>query len=205
VNPNRWATLVGLVVVALAAAALSFASLRSLSIVCGTPVQLAWLTPVSIDVCAVVATWQWLAAESTDRSRRTARVLALAALVLSIAGNAADHGLAAYRIVPPWWAVVAVAAVPPAVLGAVAHLAALVFTRRSDRTAVGPDAAPVGEDADRSDQRSGVVGERSDEELLAELRAMAEASSETPSVTAVRTGLRIGTGRARRLLAQLNT
>lgn len=119
-------TWLGLAVVALAAAVLSFASLRHLAISCGTTATLAWLLPVCIDAAAVVATRVWLAASSPDPARRFARKLALGAFLLSVAGNAADHALSAYGIVPPWWAVVAVAAVPPAILAGTAHLAALV-------------------------------------------------------------------------------
>lgn len=128
---NRYVSLAGLAVVALAAAVLSFASLRSLAVVCGTPVQLAWLVPIAVDAAAVTATWVWLAPDSPTRARSTARALSLGTLALSITGNAADHVIAAFGIVPPVWAVIAVAAVPPAVLGAVAHLAALALPRQA--------------------------------------------------------------------------
>jgi hypothetical protein len=187
---RAWITWGGLAAVALAAALLSFASLRNLAVVCGTPPGLAWLLPVCIDAAALVATRVWLTGDAPDAARRAARLLALTMIVLSVAGNATDHALAAYAVRPPWWAVVAVAAVPPAVLGAVAHLAALAAVRpRPDRSV---PAAP-------SD-----AGERSDEELLLQLRAMAVAAGGTPSLTAVRTGLRVGTGRARRLLDLLS-
>lgn len=136
-------TWLGLAVVALAAAVLSFASLRHLAIVCGTTATLAWLLPVCIDAAAVVATRVWLAPSSPEPARRFARKLALGAFLLSVAGNAADHGLAAYGIVPPWWAVVAVAAVPPAILAGTAHLAALAATRRPDHQDAPAHPAPA--------------------------------------------------------------
>jgi hypothetical protein len=52
-------------------------------------------------------------------------------LASSVAGNAVVHGLAAYRLAAPWWLVVAVSAVAPAVLGAVVHLAVLVAQGRT--------------------------------------------------------------------------
>lgn len=120
-------TWVGLATVALAAAVLSFASLRSLAILCGTPAGLAWLLPLCLDAAAVVATGVWLSSSSPERARRYARLLALAMIALSVLGNGVDHPLTTYGVRPSWSLLVAVAAVPPAVLGAVAHLAALVI------------------------------------------------------------------------------
>jgi hypothetical protein len=133
---NRaWITWTGLAVVALAAAVLSFDALRQLAVLAGTPGTLAWLLPVTIDAAALVATRVWLAGGAPGRARSFARFLALGMIGLSVAGNAVSHWLVAYQVTPPWWAVVAVAAVPPAVLGAVAHLAALAVTRQRPVTA----------------------------------------------------------------------
>jgi hypothetical protein len=133
---NRaWITWTGLAVVALAAAVLSFDALRQLAVLAGTPATLAWLLPVTIDAAALVATRVWLAGGAPGRARSFARFLALGMIGLSVAGNAVSHWLVAYQVTPPWWAVVAVAAVPPAVLGAVAHLAALAVTRQRPVTA----------------------------------------------------------------------
>lgn len=122
-------TWAGLAVVAAAAAVLSFASLDGLAALCGTPARLSWLLPISIDAAAVVATRVWLRPGAPDRVRRFARTLAITALGLSVMGNGTEHWLVAFHVAPPWWAVVAVAAVPPAVLGAVAHLAAIIVTQ----------------------------------------------------------------------------
>ncbi|TDV40124.1 DUF2637 domain-containing protein [Actinophytocola oryzae] len=132
-----WYTWAGLAAVAVAASVLSFASLRHLAEACGTSGRLAWLLPVAIDAAAVVATRVWLARQAPAPARRQARRIALGAIVLSVVGNAVDHVLAAYRIVPPWWTVVAVAAVAPAVLGAVAHLVALVVAPDEDHEVTG--------------------------------------------------------------------
>lgn len=145
----------GLGVVALAAAVLSFEALRMLAILAGTPPVLAWLLPVCIDAAGVVATRMWLAGPYGARS--FARVLALGMIALSVSGNAVSHALRAYDVTPPWWAVVAVAGVPPVVLGAVAHLAALATRQQpGDSVTVEPPAVepvetpaghyPVGDD-----------------------------------------------------------
>lgn len=198
-------TWLGLGVVASAAAVLSFASLRNLAVVCGTSPVLAWLLPVCIDAAALAATRVWLTGGASEDARRSARWLALTMIVLSVAGNATDHALAAYGVRPPWWAVVAVAAVPPAVLGAVAHLAALVLTKgrpreRAEDAAAPSVAAVTGRAVQTGPDGPSDAGERTDDSLLVELRAMAAAEGGTPSLTAVWGGLRVGTGRARRLL-----
>lgn len=115
-----------LVVVAVAAAVLSFAVLRDLALVCGFAPRLAWLLPVVVDAGAAAGSLVWLGAFTQDRARRFARALALALLALSVAANALGHGMAAFGLAPPWWVVVLVSAVAPAVLGAVVHLAVLV-------------------------------------------------------------------------------
>lgn len=143
-------SLASLLVVALAAAVLSFAALRHLAVACGTPTELAWLWPVTIDAAAVVATRTWLAGSAPERARRSARTLALIMIAASVAGNATDHFLQAYGLTPPWWLVTVVAAVPPAVLGAVAHLAALLRVPATP-TARESGAAPAADQAIRSD------------------------------------------------------
>jgi hypothetical protein len=122
-------TWAGLAVVAAAAAVLSFDALRQLAEGCGLG-RLGWLLPVAIDAAAVVATRVWLSGHAGVRPARYARALALAALGLSVAGNAAQHFMTAYQLAPAWWLVVAVSAVPPVMLGAVAHLAALLSADR---------------------------------------------------------------------------
>jgi hypothetical protein len=115
-----------LLVVAGAAAVLSFAALRDLALTCGFGSALAWLLPVVVDVGAAAGSLVWLGNHAVGRARRFARVLALTLLALSVAANALGHGLEAFRLAPAWWVVVAVSAIAPAVLGAVVHLAVLV-------------------------------------------------------------------------------
>lgn len=115
-----------LLVVAAAAAVLSFAALRDLARLCGFSAALAWLLPVVVDAGAAAGSLVWLGGRAAPAAQRFARVLALGLLTLSVGANALGHGLAAYRLAPPWWVVVAVSAIAPAVLGAVVHLAVLV-------------------------------------------------------------------------------
>jgi hypothetical protein len=115
-----------LLVVAAAAAVLSFAALRDLALVCGFTPWLAWLLPVVIDAGAAAGSLVWLGGWAARSARTFARALALALLALSVAANALGHGLAAFALAPAWWVVVIVSAIAPAVLGAVVHLAVLV-------------------------------------------------------------------------------
>lgn len=127
-----------LLVVAVAAAVLSFAALRDLALVCGFAPSLAWLLPVVVDAGAAAGSLVWLGGWSADSARRFARMLALGLLGLSVAANALGHGLAAFALAPAWWVVVAVSAVAPAVLGAVVHLAVLVGRIDAEPTDDGP-------------------------------------------------------------------
>lgn len=134
----------GIAVVAAAAAVMSFDALRRLAARTGVVPELAWLFPLAVDAAIVVATCAWLSGDRTPRVVSYARSLALGSLTLSVAGNAAEHGMHAYAITTPWWVVVAVSAVPPAMLGAIAHLAALTLAdRRSVTVGTAPVAAPV--------------------------------------------------------------
>jgi hypothetical protein len=125
-----------LAVVALAAAVLSFDALHGLAVLCGFSPWLAPLLPVTVDAGAAAGSLVWLRGKAPGPARRFARVLALVLLAGSVAGNALGHGLTAYGAAPAWWVVVVVSAVPPAVLGAVVHLA--VLAGRSTGPAVEP-------------------------------------------------------------------
>lgn len=113
-----------LAVVAAAAAVLSFDALHGLARLCGFGPWFAPLLPVTVDAGAAAGSLVWLS-RPAGRARVFGRALALVLLVGSVAGNALGHGLAAYSTLPAWWTVVLVSAVPPAVLGAVVHLAVL--------------------------------------------------------------------------------
>lgn len=122
-----------LLVVALAAAVLSFDALHGLAILCGFTPKLSPLLPITVDAGAAAGSFVWLRGEAPAQARRFARVLALVLLGGSVAGNALGHGLSAYAARPAWWVVVLVSAVPPAVLGAVVHLAVLAGRSGDDR------------------------------------------------------------------------
>ncbi len=130
-----------LLVVATAAAVLSFAALRDLALLCGFTPTLAWLLPVVVDAGAAAGSLVWLGGWAADSARRFARALALALLGSSVAANALGHGLAAFALTPAWWVVVIVSAVAPAVLGAVVHLAVLVG--RTEPATTNADADPT--------------------------------------------------------------
>lgn len=117
-------------IVAIAAAVLSFAALRDLALLCGFSERLAWLLPVVVDAGAAAGSLVWLGGGVTEVARRFARALALCLLSLSVAANALSHGLEAFKIATPWWVVVIVSAIAPAVLSSIVHLAVLV--RRSE-------------------------------------------------------------------------
>lgn len=177
-----------LLVVAAAAAILSFAALRDLALLCGFSTGLAWLLPVVVDAGAAAGSLVWLGGRAAAAAQRFARVLALGLLTLSVGANALGHGLAAYRLSPPWWVVVAVSAIAPAVLGAVVHLAVLV-----GRPHAPVQAMELGEDADLED-------EFLDEHGLS--RFWAEAPPAEDSNERERAALLIAAGVGRRRLAR---
>jgi hypothetical protein len=162
---SRW-LLALLAVVALAAAVLSFDALHGLAVLCGFSQPLAPLLPVTVDAGAAAGSLVWLRGQAPENARRFARALALVLLGGSVAGNALGHGLAAYAAHPEWWVVVLVSAVPPAVLGAVVHLAVLagragpaaapIVVRQYDEVPLPPADDPAGED-EPTDERSTVA------------------------------------------------
>jgi len=123
----------GLIAVGMSAAVLSFTALAGLAGLAGVnghagPVRLAWLFPVCVDAYAVTGTLVWLRVGLSAGTRDWARANALAAIALSMAGNAA------YHVDPSQarsWVVGAVTAVPPLMLGAAVHTAVLVMRDRS--------------------------------------------------------------------------
>lgn len=121
-------------IVAAAAAVLSFNALDGLALQSGYGEHLAWLYPILLDAGAAGATMVWLDKHAPQPARNYARTLALGLLGASIAGNAVYHVLQAFGLTPAWWLVVAVSAVAPGVLGAVIHLVNL--TGRTHSTVV---------------------------------------------------------------------
>jgi len=121
-----WWVALGLFVSALSAAVSSFAGLHALALSTGWHPWAAPLFPLTVDCYALTSVRVWLARSTrSTRARRFARANAVGAILLSVVGNAAWHLVAAdlLRVSPVM--VVLVGAVPPVVLGLVAHLAVL--------------------------------------------------------------------------------
>lgn len=178
-----------LLVVAAAAAVLSFAALRDLALLCGFSPALAWLLPVVVDAGAAAGSLVWLGNRAGGPARRFARALALGLLTLSVAANALGHGLAAYHLAPDWRVVVAVSAIAPAVLGAVVHLAVLVGRL---------EPAPALDDSDAEDAE--LDGAAFDDDGLSRLWADAPPAAGQNGVD--RAELLISAGVGRRRLAR---
>lgn len=119
----RW---LGLGVVLAAAAVLSFHGLRELALAVSIPAEFAWLLPVAVDAGAAVACACWLGRDIPKDAQGFAQKLTWGLLVLTVVANAAQLGMHANGLNPPWWVAVLVGAIPPAVLGSVVHLAVLV-------------------------------------------------------------------------------
>ncbi|MGD9530405.1 MAG: DUF2637 domain-containing protein [Dehalococcoidia bacterium] len=220
-----WVVWLGLGIVLAAAAALSFHGLRDLALSVRIPEGFAWLVPVVVDGGAAVSCAVWLGRRSTPDAARLAGRLTGALLAVTVVGNAAQLAMTAHAVVPPWWVAALVGAVPPAVVGETVRLVVLlVRTGRTDeqvdRTDAGPDrtdgpdesaewtdpwerwaddATPV---PDRGPDRTG--SERTDDELLAALGALADRLGRRPGRNAVAAELEIGASRATRLLREFD-
>src|SRR5438552_1955033 len=121
-----WWVSAGIAVSATSAAVSSFSGLRSLAIVTGWPEVLASLLPLTIDSYAATSVRVWLAASTqSQRARRFARLNAIGAILLSLAGNAVSHLIAAQLLAVNSAVVLAVGAIPPVILGLVVELAVL--------------------------------------------------------------------------------
>jgi hypothetical protein len=121
-----WWVALGLFVSAVSAAVSSFAGLHALALSTGWHPWAAPLFPLTVDCYALTAVRVWLARSTrSGRARRFARANAVGAILLSVLGNATWHLVAAELVSVTWVVVVLVGAVPPVVLGLVAHLAVL--------------------------------------------------------------------------------
>jgi hypothetical protein len=116
----------GLVVVLAAAAVLSFAALRDLAIAVRVHEQLAFLLPIAVDAGAAVSCTVWLSPTVQRDARQFACWLTWLLLGATVIGNAAQQGMHAHGITPPWQVAVLVGAIPPAIVGGVVHLLVLV-------------------------------------------------------------------------------
>jgi hypothetical protein len=143
---DRWVD-TGIWTVGLTAAVASWAGWVGLAKMCGwtdswtTPigvtVYLAWLLPFAVDIYALIGFRVWLRINwATETTRSYARRSTFVAIGLGVAGNAGYHLMVslkwgddpltpAVELAAPWLVVVGVSALPPIMLGAVAHLSAL--------------------------------------------------------------------------------
>ncbi|WP_170212196.1 DUF2637 domain-containing protein [Saccharothrix australiensis] len=140
------------------AVVLSFAGLAELARACRIAGWLVYLWPVSLDATGVVATLIWLDRRAPTDARRAARLLALAAIALSIGGNSLWHWLVARGYQPEVWVQMAVGAVPPMVLAATLHVLQLAARRqvRPDQPTDQPDRS-TGQPSDRAPGWAGRV------------------------------------------------
>ncbi len=208
-----WTTDLGLLVVGVAAAILTFTTLRDLAEQCGITgtflgLRLSYLVPVTVDAAGVVAARVWLKRTGGPDAVRFGRTLAWACIGASILGNAGQHGMAAYGIAPPWWVVVLVSAVPPATLGAVVHLGHL--TRRTVEADPVRTTLPTERTTpDRVEDPLVTPGpvaepepvERTVEDLAEDLRRVVAAEGSMPSREKVRLRYGIGSRKADRVRA----
>jgi hypothetical protein len=129
---------ISMAAVALAAAVLSFSSLARLGELAGYG-ALAFLYPVVVDAGAAASCAAWLHTRGRQPFAMTWCLLGI-----SVVLNGTTHYLESTHTAPSWALVVAVAAVPPTVLGLCVHLA--VGIGRPAQTEVGRvvrDAAPA--------------------------------------------------------------
>ncbi|MGC5009724.1 hypothetical protein ACLQ2R_03060 [Streptosporangium sp. DT93] len=134
-----WTVIITVGMVASSTVIASFTALAGLGLlagwtkvfdVAGTDVPMSWLVPLSVDAYGVGA-----ARISTNKDRYSAEVRrhafwhALAAVAVSIVGNAIYHLLAAKVIVlgtHAWVLIVAVSVIPPIALGGLVHLLGMI-------------------------------------------------------------------------------
>lgn len=158
----RWFLFVFLLCIGAGAAVLSFSTLRDLALACKYPAELAWVYPLIVDATVAAGTLVWLGHWADRPSVRFARGLTLGALGLTLVLNASQVGLHSAGIAPAPWAVVAIGAVPAALLGATIHLAVLVGRR--------PVEVAVPGMAEESSSQVEAPGRLSDDEIVALIR-----------------------------------
>lgn len=128
------AVLAGLIVIGCAAAALSFAAIAGLAVQCGVPPGLAWLLPIVVDAGVVVGTIVWLSRRLFPNAdaRKLAAGYTIALLIVSVAANIINHLLTAKRLVADMWVIGPVAAIAPATVFVVVHLAVAALRPGAD-------------------------------------------------------------------------
>jgi hypothetical protein len=134
--------MLGLSIAAVSAAVSSFDGLRSLAVATGWSTAMAILFPLTLDSYALTSIRVWLTSSiDSRRVRAYAKWNAVGAILLSLAGNAAWHLIAAGLLEVTYLVVMVVGGTPPVILGLVVHLATLRQTERAATEAVKrPDA-----------------------------------------------------------------
>jgi hypothetical protein len=132
--------MLGLSISAVSAGFSSFAGLRGLAGATGWG-EMAPLFALCIDSYALTSIRVWLTSPPASRRVRAyAKWNAIGAILLSLAGNAAWHLIAAGLLAVTWPVVMVVGGVPPVILGLVVHLATL---RQTERAAIPLKVAPA--------------------------------------------------------------
>lgn len=129
-------------IVGVAAIIASFVTLMHLAEFVGWGGATTWLLPACLDALALGAGRVWLSSAFDAEARRYARAASLAALGVSVAGNAVGHLVALDHAA--WWKValaILVGSVPPVSLAAVGHLLTLTRTGPAQDTATRPVAS----------------------------------------------------------------
>jgi hypothetical protein len=132
------------VIVGVASIVASFATLMALAEFVGWQGRTTWLLPACVDALALGAGRVWLSDSFDAEARRYARTASLAALGVSVAGNAVGHIVALDNAT--WWRVmlaILVGAVPPVALAAVGHLMTLSRPVPAPVPVAPPRPAPV--------------------------------------------------------------
>lgn len=199
-----WIVWFGLAVVLAAAAVLSFDALRALAVAVSIPDRFAWLLPIAVDAGAAVSCATWLGGRTTRDAARFAGRMTWCLLAVTVIGNAAQLGMAAHDILPPWYVAVLVGSIPPAVVGATVHLVVLLVRRpvpvRTAQTVQTVQTAQPTETTDNDEQVvEADVGALHDE-LLPAVRAWLDQQPGTPSQRQLRAEFGVGAERARRLM-----
>lgn len=201
---------VSMALVALAAAALSYQSLARLGELCGYG-GLSWLYPLVVDAGAAASCATWLHARS-----RQALGMTWALLAASVVLNGTVHYLDSTGTAPSWLLVVAVAAVPPLVLGLCVHLAVGMGrpgVRSTDTRSDDLGTTEVVADLTGTEHGSGpaealrdsqTLPDRTDDELLAAIKDMSDRDGKRPSRNKVTSELGVGATRATRLLEKFD-
>jgi len=121
-DPWTWG---GVGVAGTTAAVASAGAQHQLAVAAGWGEATAWLLPCCVDTLAAVGARVWLDTTATDTARRYARMVALVAVTVSLALNAAGHATAVGSLAISVPLVVAVGAVPAVSLAATVHLSAV--------------------------------------------------------------------------------